>query len=232
MKKKIIKLMSVGFLMLGAGTTVYAAASGFYIGGQAGKSYAQNKKQTVQVGDPDDLEPLGTETLSPDNTGVGERIFVGFNLNEYFALEGGFTHYAPSVYTVPAEPELTIGNPVGKPAIAQNGFDFVGKGILPIWTSGFNVFGKAGVAFIRQSKAGTFTTTYNEDQDALVQTSGTTTYVRPTAGIGVGYDLTQNWVIDLTEAHVFGGGGLQSLDLISIGISYHFVDKYCGQFLC
>jgi hypothetical protein len=232
MKRKVLALLSVSFFMLGTEAITYAGTPGFYLGGAVAASFQHNKKQTLQTGGGDGFPSDGTETVSPSNRGVGERFFLGYNLNNYFGLEGGFTHYAPTTYKVPADPELSIGNPTGNPAITANGFDFVAKGMLPIFNSGVDVVGKAGFAIIGSTKAGTFSTTYNDDEGVNVTSNGATNYARPTAAIGVSYDFSQSWTADFTESHVFGGGGLQSLDLLSLGLSYHFSDKYCGQFLC
>jgi hypothetical protein len=55
---------------------------------------------------------------------------------------------------------------------------------------------------------------------------------RPLIGIGVSYDLSQNWVADFSGTRVTKGSGILSADFFSLGISYHVVDEYCGQFLC
>ena len=92
---------------------------------------------------------------------------------------------------------------------------------------GLGGFGKAGIAVVRTSKAGTFTTS-----SSGVIATGTTNYVRPTAGLGLTYSISQVWQLQLTATEVFGGGGFKAANLYALGISYHFVDQYCGQFLC
>jgi hypothetical protein len=39
-------------------------------------------------------------------------------------------------------------------------------------------------------------------------------------------------VSDISFTRVNGGGNIQTADMIAISFSYHFVDTYCGQFLC
>lgn len=235
--KKIIGLIGISSVMLA--TTAFATGEGFYMGGQVGETNTHNTQRSLQVGnsfiDPISgnqiVIPTGYDLFNASNNGAGGRIFLGYNINTYWGLESGYTHYAASSYNVGSpNPPLISGNPVGKPEIHENGFDFVGKGIFPI--GNFGVFGKAGIALVRTSLAGSLTTTYNTMQMAFVSSTGTTNYVRPTAAVGVSYDLTPNWVTEFTLSRVFGGAGFQSADLYSLGISYHFVDKYCGQFLC
>lgn len=193
----------------------HAVEAGMYVGGQIGKTNIHNKGRDVQTGT---IPP--TVFTTPTNTGFGGRVFVGYNFNPYAALEGGFTYYAPSTY----KPSITTN--CGNPQIRESAFDVVGKGILPIGS--FGAFAKAGVAVIRQSASGTLTSTSISNCGS----EGTTTSVRPTLGVGVSYDLSQNWVVDASISRVMGTSKIENADLIALGVSYHFVDKYCGQFLC
>ena len=217
---KIKKYLITGIMTLSMPAAIYADTPGFYLGLEGGYTNTHNINQDVAT------TTGGVAVLTPSNKGVGGRAFMGFNINQYFGIEGGFTHYAPSTYTLPGGVILAAGNPVGHPVITENGFDLVGKGMWS-FPYGFGIFGKAGVAIIRTSKAGTFTTS----STGTIAT-GTTNYVRPTAGLGLTYNLTQAWQTQFTVTRVFSGSGFQSADLIALGISYHFVDEYCGQFLC
>jgi hypothetical protein len=65
--------------------------------------------------------------------------------------------------------------------------------------------------------------------------SGSNTYaskIVPTFTIGAGYDFTQNWVMDFSAMTLLVGGNIKSVTMYALGLSYHFVDRYCGQFLC
>lgn len=249
MNIKSIKLFSMGMLTLGLAGAAHATGAGMYIGMQGGKTYTHNKPVTLQTCQqmPDgsyncNSDITGTETLHPANTGVGGRIFAGYNVSQYWGLEGGFTHYALTTIKVPKSPPLKIGNPTGNPGISENGFDFVGKAMYSFGS--FGIYGKAGIAIIKVGKAGTYITTFDNTTGTYTRPNGTTgvgtfvigsranTYVRPTAGIGLTYDFTQNWQVEFSAARVFGGGGMQPADLVALGFSYHFVDKFCGQFLC
>jgi hypothetical protein len=264
MRTKIIKLCSVSLISLGMSTGVYAIAAGMYFGGQIGRSNTHNKPITVQtVSNPKTftgtIDPLtgiapsfttgtlGTQTINPSNTGIGGRLYFGYNFNPFFALEGGFTHYAQATYTVPSSPPLAVGNPTGNPkatpGVSENGFDFVARGIAPIGATGFGAFGKVGFAIIKRSAAGTVSDSYASppgtpagvyDSRGIIVTASNAaqTNFRPTASVGFSYDFTQSWQAELTLARVFGGGNMQNADLYSLGVSYHIVDKYCGQFLC
>jgi hypothetical protein len=234
MSHKVTKLLVTGVLTCSLTSLAHATAAGFYFGLQAGRTNQHNTQVTLQTGGP---PPTGTTTVNPSNTGVGGRLFMGYNYSKYFAVEMGFTHYAPTTYNIPTTPTLTVGNPFGtpngSPAINENGFDFDGKGMLPIGNSGFGALGKAGVAIIKRGMAGSLSQSYNAATNSIVTSStANTTNFRPTAAIGFYYDFTQSFEADFTVSRVFGGGNMKNADLYALGISYHAVDRYCGQFLC
>lgn len=54
----------------------------------------------------------------------------------------------------------------------------------------------------------------------------------PIFTVGISYDFTQSGVLDLSYTRLITGGAPKNMDFIALGISYHFVDIYCGQFLC
>jgi OOP family OmpA-OmpF porin len=219
MEKLTFNVVSTLILALGAATTTaYAVGSGMYLGGQLGSSNTHNVVRNVQTN-----SIPATIAVRPKNTGLGERLFLGYQFNEYAGMEAGFTHYAASDYNVPAT--VSCNNP----ALRENAFDLVGKGIIPFSTSGFSVFAKAGLAVVSTGMSGSLNT--NTTLNACGSSTSNNT-VRPTVGIGAGYDLSQNWVADLSWARVLPGGQVKAADLVAVGVSYHFVDKMCGSFLC
>lgn len=215
---KFVKLTGLATAIFAAFffSPAHAIEAGPYIGGQVGQTNIHNLPRDVQTG----TTPATVRT-TPSNTGFGGRVFGGYQFNRYGAVEGGYTYYSPSTY----KPNVTTN--CGDPQIRESAFDVVGKGILPIGS--FGAFAKAGIAVVRQSASGTLTTTTITNCGSE---GGTTTSAKATAGVGVSYDINQNLVADLSFTRVFGGGKIQPADLIALGISYHFVDKYCGQFLC
>lgn len=215
MNIKIIRSLTVTLLALNVSTLAHAVEAGMYVEAQAGMSNTNNLPINIPTGLDDPL----TVYTKPSNTGFGGRIAVGYNYNRYVALELGFTHYGNSTYS----PSITTQ--CNDPQIHENALDIVGKGIYPVGSLG--VFAKGGLAVVRLTKAGSLVEGGN-----CSSSEGITTSARPIAALGVSYDMTQNWVIDLTFSRIFGNGSVQNADMAAIGLSYHFVDKYCGQFLC
>lgn len=211
MIRKITKI-SFAVAILSLAQAALAVGSGMYVGGMFGSSNTHNLKMNV-------ITPSsGSVPTDPSNTGFGLGLLAGYNYNQYFAIEGGYIHFAPSTYK-PNTGHATDPNP----EIKTDAIDFALKGILPIASSGVGVFAKLGLAIVKTSKG-----------QSLVQpqTNANATYTRPLMAVGISYDLTQNWVTDLSWTQITKGGAFQNADLIALGFSYHFTDKYCGQFLC
>lgn len=197
-------------------TGTFAIGPGFYLGAQAGFTNTNNTTQTVQTG----LSSPATQSVSPSNTGMGERFFLGVGINKYAAAELGYTHYAPSTYKT--SPSAIVNTP----AIRENGIDLVGKVMYPIQR--FNVFGKLGAIMMYRSMSGSL-----QPIPPATSTFKATNSFRPLIGLGANYELTQHWVAELGWSRALkGGNGFQNADFTYLGISYHFVDEYCGQFLC
>lgn len=194
--------------------TAHATGAGFYMGGQVGQSNTHNTAEDVHTGG---IPPI--VNVSPSNTGLGARLFLGYSANPYVGMEGGYTYFAPSTYSIPNS------SVCGDPSIQEHAFDVVGKGTFPI--KNFGAYMKAGIAFTSSTSSGRLL-----DPNSSCHSQSTQRSIRPTVALGVSYDLTQNWVSDFSWTRIVGGGTFKNADLIALGISYHFVDARCGQFLC
>lgn len=149
----------------------------------------------------------GTSKSAP-----GGGFVIGGTANKYFSAEGFYTHFANAA----GEEAVSCGSAV----IHTDGLGFAAKGTLPVQS--FGVYAKGGVAVIRSSGGGS----------CAPGGGKTNTSLRPVIGIGVSYELTQNWVADLSYTQMTMNGNVQSTSLIALGMTYHIVDTFCGQFLC
>lgn len=212
---------------------VKATGTGPYIGLQVGQTSMDNKNYYVNTGFPSapsapcNLDHPNTcittpGKVKPTNTGIGERLFVGAQMNRYAAVEMGATNFAPSVY----DPKIPNSN---EPAIRGYAFDIVAK--LMYSLSSFTVFGKVGGVGTRQTASGALTNVslhgVRLNQVPKAANSG-----HLTAAVGLSWDLTPNWVFDLTASRILQGSNFPTATFYGLGISYHWVDLYCGQFLC
>lgn len=216
-----IKPIAAAALIFALSTISYAAGPGFYFGLGVGPTSVQAPSHTFTT----PVAP-GYLKVNPSTSGIGERLFMGYDINSYAAFEGGFVHYGTATYKLPNGSQISCSDP----SIRQNGFDFEGKAKAPFFTSGFNVFAKAGMAIMYAGSSGTL------EPDRTSNPCGGATEskaaVRPLYGVGASVDLSPSWVLDFSYSHINGGGNIQSADFEAVSISYHWVDTYCGQFLC
>lgn len=209
MLKKVIRPLAL-FTLLGSITSqAYAVAPGVYLGFMAGPAKNNAKSQPVVYNGP------GTTTATPTSTkNFGGRFFLGYKFIRYAAVETGFSLYSPIRYRI---------QPNGAtPVVWFGSIDISGKASMTVYN--FEVYGKLGIAFNNITKSSSFDTT-------SVKKSNIWT-VGPTYGLGANYALTQNWVADVAVTNTNFGDVVGKITMFSLGVSYHFVDKFCGQFLC
>ena len=209
-------------------SNAFAVAPGFYMGLMTGPATNSGSEQQV-LGDPPTF-PDGTinlVTATPKSKQWGSRIYMGYQIGYYAGIEAGLTYFSGINYDTKNLPTCT------GPSVRVRDFDIVGKGIIP-FSPYFDVYGKAGVAITYVSESGAFNppTTNNPGNGSGCGRSKYTTKYNPTLSVGASMALSQNWVIDASINRVMVGGLPGNVDYFAVGFSYHFVDVYCGQFLC
>ncbi len=210
---KMVKWVSAVAMMAGFANAAYATGEGFYFGTMLGVTNLHGQQQTGTI----PTTPPTVVTLKPDSSGVGIRLFLGGNFNKYFGMEGGFTYFSSGKYKT-----TVVTNNIRTRA---GSVDLLGKGMLPIAESGFGIFGKAGLAYVNTSTTGSI------GGFSISRQRNST--VRPELAIGASYDITQRWVADLSYTTIlYNSTYVKNPSFTALGISYHFVDEYCGQFLC
>lgn len=215
--QNIIRLSFV-FLSLWA-STIYAVQPAFYMGLMVGESRNGASTADAQI----DNSTLTTPAYPKQNQ-FGGRIYMGYDINQYAGVEGGLTYFSSINYN-------TRGvDTCSDTKVSVRDFDLVAKGMIPI--NAFSIFGKAGVAATYQTVSGALNPNSSTNPDDLCGESSNDVKFRPTVSLGASYDLSQNWVADISWNRIMVGGMVNNVNLYAIGISYHFVDRYCGQFLC
>ena len=244
MRKGIIKSIIVALSCVFA-MSAHAMANGFYMGLMMGpatnsapsllatKRYAPpNCGPTPGCPTPDAnaTVPPGTTIANPRSTQFATRIYLANQFNQYAAFEMGGVFFSGIRYDARGVPTF------GSTDQRVRGLDAVMKGIFPLRS--FNIYGKAGVIATYITSGGTFNPTFRGI--SLPNTPKTkfdvpTTYKKkfsPTFSIGASYDINQSWQVDGSYNTYPIGNNIGSLTFMALGISYHFTDKYCGQFLC
>lgn len=154
---------------------------------------------------------------SPRSQQFGGRVFLGNQINSIVSFESGVTIFSNIHYKGKTS---LINNPEATARVRA--WDFLIKGAVPFRDIA-DVYAKAGLAV-------TYLTT-----SGGLNPSGQSTYetkYRPTFSVGATYDFNQNWVGDLSYTYIQVGDIVKNVNFYAIGFSYHFVNKYCGQFLC
>lgn len=148
-------------------------------------------------------------SISPANVGVNGNI--GYKFFPFFAAEIGYTHY----------PEFPIKNSAGVEAGVDDrhqAFDLVGKFILPLATSGVELFAKAGIAKV-------YSRIYIENTSvasSLGLESGTKTVTNAYYGLGGQYYFMPDVALNGQWNRAKGGGSTGKTDLYSAGLSVIF----------
>lgn len=216
MGKRIQTLKLSSALILFAFTlNTYAVGMGFYMGLMTGPASNTGGQVQAQVKNSE-----STTLVTPRSNQWGTRIFIGNRFSTYGGIEGGLTYFSSINYNTKGV--QTCNGPVAR----VRTFDIVGKFGFPLGY--FEVFGKAGAALAYFTTSGSL----NPDFTRPCGRSANENRVRPTFSIGASYELNQNWVADLSWTRILVGGQIKNVDFYGLGFSYHFVNRYCGQFLC
>lgn len=243
-------LTNMLFLAAGFGASgAHAVAEGFYMGFMAGPATNNGGQQNVQVLPlPTQNNPIANKNpANPKSTQFGSRIYLGYKFNKLAGFEFGFTYFSGVDYVLKTSSSCTSLTPPCVPAAGTTArvraVDLMGK--LDYSFLGVGVLAKAGIAALYTTTPGGLNitnwhtiTTLNRAKNTTstrVVNVGSNTYrtkLSPVFAIGVSYDLTQSWVTELTLTQYMVGSTFGNMSLFALGLSYHFVDRFCGQFLC
>jgi OmpA-OmpF porin, OOP family len=221
-------------------STAYADVNtgGFYIGGEAGwdkihaspldgSTFASNSAGLLNVGN-------GSQTSSLTDSGISGRAYLGYQINQYIGAELGFTQFHNISSSVNGT--VTTFGPLtppgsstvnGSSSITTNAVDLVAKATLPL-PNNFNLYGKAGAAYVNQYTSYSGTTTISGTTYGAANGTITEHALRPTFGLGVSYNITPNWVADVSWNRIQQVGSstsqndIPSSDLFGAGLTYFF----------
>jgi OOP family OmpA-OmpF porin len=198
---KILILAGACIATLNFTTTAFAAVPmpmGWYVEGNVGASRANDAS-------------YGINGLSVSNNGIGANVNVGYKFMPYFGAEVGYTTYADSKVKY-------NGTQIARDR--HYSYDIAAKGILPINDSGFDLFGKLGIARV-ESKVSATNATYAAANGFVVNNNkrtSTSLYL----GLGGEYSFTPNLAANVQWARAKGNSNTGTLDLYSLGLNFLF----------
>jgi hypothetical protein len=200
MMKKTISQVTfwIGSLLMGMSLTAYAGQDGVYVGGTLGGS---NIKASASS---QNLNPAST-----DDSGFAWNVFTGYQMNSNFALEIDYTDYAEVSY------KNVKGVSGANSKLDQQSLGLVGKLMFPIG-AGFEVFATGGLDYVNVERK----------PNSLAKANGASTHssnpLRPTYGVGAGYNFYPGWSLLVEWNQISSGGGVETSNYLAGGLAYHF----------
>jgi OOP family OmpA-OmpF porin len=195
-KKRVMVLAAVAGLVLASS----ASAAGSYLGGDLGWGTTHQSFSKANI----------NSFTAAGNNGLAGRIFAGFDVNQYFALESGYTKFSNST------PQVSANSQAINRDIKTYAVDILGKVTLPLQDS-LSLFAKLGGAYLNETNLGAVTGT--------VVTRKTQSKFLPSFGAGVGYDISKSLTTDVSWTRIQATSNtnyLQSTDFVGAGLTYHF----------
>lgn len=204
-------------VFLGFGMKAYAIGAGFYFGVMTGPTTNNANVLQARV-----LNSPNLVKAKPTSQIWGSRFFLGYQFNPFAGMEVGLSYFS--------DIHFNTGNvqTCSNLSLRTRNIDIVGKASLA-YLDWFDIYGKAGVAIVYKTVAGAF------NPPPKGQTCGRNSYTTkfvPTYSVGASYNLGYNWLVDVSLNTIMVGKPINNVTLLAVGISYHFADRYCGQFLC
>lgn len=165
---------------------------------------------------------------SLDDTDTGYKIQAGYTFNENFAVEGGYVDLGRMSYDTDIDRSAIISvHGAASAELQAYGFNIDAVGILPLG-SGFSLFGKVGaiIAHTESDASVTATVSNGVDSESVNEDAHKTeTSLKPTAGVGFSFDLTETLSARIEYERFFGlktEGDDVDVDLASIGLVARF----------
>ena len=155
-------------------------------------------------------------TISCDNDTTGGGVFVGYQLNDWIALEAGYDYLGSITADYPA-----LGNPNVSAHYEgeMQGLEFVAK---PFWqvSEAVTLFAMLGTLAWDMDVTG---------QEIGFEHSANDKGWSPLLGTGVEYGFNRNWSALLEYQWVNDVGGSSTggtdLSMVNLGVTYHFVSE-------
>ncbi len=197
---KQLALLTVGLISTTIATQSFAYFSvptGWYVDGDYGVSKQSGKSYN---------------TTSNRTSGKGWSSVLGYKINPFFGLEGGYTRYADAI--------LKNSQSITAAHDEHYAIDLAGKFILPITQIPLELYGKAGLSWIH-AKIGKVDTNAAA-VDNLVFDTSTKTSRGLYAAAGAQYYFTSNFSAHIQYAQAYGSSKTGTLALGSAGLSFLF----------
>lgn len=153
----------------------------------------------------------GSRAVSFDHSGIAGRIFAGYDFNQYFAVETGYTLFSKANMKVG-------GRKIG--SVKTYGIDLLGKITVPV-VDNFGVYAKAGPGYLHSTGSSALLGRGAID-------TGSVDNIDLVYGFGAQYAFMPNLVADVSFTRyngnhkIFNKNFQPDADLYAVGLAYKF----------
>ena len=213
MKKLLLSLALTSAVV--AMPATYAANTGLYLGLSAGQGTAEDFPSAAEFDAALNFFGVTTSSSSTDDSDYAYKIFGGYKVNKYFAVEGSWTDLGEATYSA------TVVSPISGNANASweaSAFALSALGILPLGSQ-FELFGKVGITFWDADARVSFD---GAELDAADDDGSGVLY-----GVGASFNFTPNLGVRAEWERYDGIGeddttGQSDFEMWSVGLQYNF----------
>lgn len=209
----VLGMSSAAFASMGPEPVEALSPAHFYVGGQIGYGWVRLDDEHFYV------DNSLVSACGSDEDGLYGRIFAGYDANQYFGAEIGFSKFSEADWNITVKNSNNVmlaGSVDYDPYV----FDMLLKGMLPMG-NGFSAYVKGGVAYIHSEDDATFI------NGVKVEGSDDNEFA-PKAAIGVNYDIDQTWGVHADYSVIFGRNEINDsnyvpyMHAVSLGASVNF----------
>ncbi|MCG2594376.1 outer membrane beta-barrel protein [Ramlibacter sp. XY19] len=195
-------------------TPSLAQGTGWYAGAGIGQAASTIDRDRIIQGLAN--ESLLTNNIDERDRKTGYKLFGGYQMNRYFAVEGGYFDLGRMGFTASTTPAGTL---VGDVRFQGLNLDLVGT--LPV-TDRFSLLGRVGGAYVRARGA------FSSTGAVVMPYPGASTSERKSAfeyGLGLAWRLSEAWELRAEAERIRvhdSVGNRGDIDLMTLGVVYRF----------
>jgi OmpA-OmpF porin, OOP family len=134
------RVLSLAVITTIASPTAHADDMGWYFGAAAGE--AEAKFNNVRIGDDLLGSDYETSNLNADNRDKAYKVYLGYQVNSYFALEGGYFDFGTTDFTLDTTPLGVFSSQTD-----MKGFNFDARAMMP-FSDMVSIYALVGVNYI------------------------------------------------------------------------------------
>lgn len=192
--------------------------NGLYLGAQANYNTRLNSTDYLFIQNPqfhasgDMINVLNVPVDLVDNSDAGGRVYVGYSLGQYLAVEERYTRF--TLGNIHQMTDIEYNNYMHLPK--NNAYELIVKQSVPL-THGISLLAKEGKALISTDLSAQDGVLYED-----VNADGTVNdhkLLRTVVGLGTGFEFSENMTADIYYTYLLSTPAIHA-QLISAGLTY------------